>query len=115
VAKRNLGVGLEHASKHELQAMVESKLHEPGNTSFDDPQEWSTEEMKDFLRAVSHSLSKVVISWPKTSCRITWRSATPLEDWSSWLWLRRRCMSRRCRSTRHDASYDVCNSVNQAS
>ncbi|KAK0353921.1 hypothetical protein LTR91_008256 [Friedmanniomyces endolithicus] len=56
LSSRNLGVGLEHASKHELQAMVESKLHEPGNTSFDDPQEWSTEEMKDFLRAQGHQL-----------------------------------------------------------
>ncbi|KAK1809775.1 hypothetical protein LTR12_015876 [Friedmanniomyces endolithicus] len=57
LSSRNLGVGLEHASKHELQAMVESKLHEPGNTSFDDPQEWSTEELKDFLRALRRSVT----------------------------------------------------------
>jgi len=42
--------------------MVESKLHEPGNTSFDDPQEWSTEELKDFLRAVSYSPFEVLKS-----------------------------------------------------
>ncbi|KAK3114967.1 hypothetical protein LTR53_006146 [Teratosphaeriaceae sp. CCFEE 6253] len=47
---RNLGVGLEHASRHELQAMVESKLHEPTSTGFDDPEEWSSEEMKDYLK-----------------------------------------------------------------
>lgn len=33
--------------------MVEAKLHEPTSTGFDDPREWSEEDMKDYLRSVS--------------------------------------------------------------
>ena len=52
-------MGLEHASKHELQAMVESKLNEPTSTGFDDPQEWSAEDMKDYLNHVGPDLPVV--------------------------------------------------------
>ena len=40
-------------SRTELLAMVESKLHEPTSTGFDDPQEWSDEDLKEFLRSAS--------------------------------------------------------------
>jgi hypothetical protein len=40
-------------SIEELRAMVFSKLNEPQNTSFDDPREWSEDELKDYLKAVS--------------------------------------------------------------
>ncbi|TKA82742.1 hypothetical protein B0A55_01080 [Friedmanniomyces simplex] len=63
LTSRNLGMGLDHASKHELLAMVESKMHEPTSTGFDDPEEWSAEEMKEFLRsnnlAVGHNPSRL--------------------------------------------------------
>lgn len=58
--QRNLGLGLEHASKHELLAMVESKMHEPTSTGFDDPQEWSSEDLKEYLREVNLSLRNVL-------------------------------------------------------
>ncbi|KAK3659102.1 hypothetical protein LTR56_001539 [Elasticomyces elasticus] len=50
---RDMGVGLEHSSKQELLAMVESKLHEPTNTGsgFNDPQEWSSDDLKEYLRS----------------------------------------------------------------
>lgn len=40
-------------SKEELLAMVESKLHEPTSTGFDDPREWSEEDMREYLKSVS--------------------------------------------------------------
>jgi len=45
-----------HSSKHELLAMVESKLNEPTSTGFDDPREWSDEELRDYLQSVSDLL-----------------------------------------------------------
>ncbi|KIV81164.1 hypothetical protein, variant [Exophiala sideris] len=47
LGSRNLAVG--NASKEELLAMVESKLHEPTSTGFHDPREWSDTELKEYL------------------------------------------------------------------
>lgn len=44
-----MGVG-HNPSREELLAMVESKLHEPTSTGFDDPTEWSAEEMRQWLK-----------------------------------------------------------------
>ncbi|KAK5743302.1 hypothetical protein LTR17_002780 [Elasticomyces elasticus] len=62
---RDLGVGLEHSSKQELLAMVESKLHEPTNTGsgFNDPQEWSSEDLKEYLRSVYDSALLFIDAW----------------------------------------------------
>jgi hypothetical protein len=32
--------------------MVESKMHEPTSTGFDDPNEWSEQDLKDWLKEV---------------------------------------------------------------
>ncbi|KAK5080846.1 hypothetical protein LTR70_009528 [Exophiala xenobiotica] len=48
--QRDMAVG-HHSSKHELLAMVESKLNEPTSTGFDDPREWSDEELRDYLKS----------------------------------------------------------------
>jgi len=50
-----MGTGT-HSSKQELLAMVESKLHEPTSTGFDDPREWSDEELREYLSNVSAPL-----------------------------------------------------------
>ena len=42
--------------KNELLAMVESKMHEPKSTGFDDPMEWSADDMKAWLKEVSYLL-----------------------------------------------------------
>lgn len=39
--------------------MVESKMHEPKSTGFDDPREWSDSDLKQFLKDVSCA----VVSW----------------------------------------------------
>jgi len=38
-----------HAGHEELLAMVESKLHEPTSSGFDDPTEWSEDDLREFL------------------------------------------------------------------
>ena len=43
-----MGVGHDTA-RNELLAMVMSKLNEPTSTGFDDPQEWSEEDMRTWL------------------------------------------------------------------
>jgi hypothetical protein len=40
-------------SMEELRAMVLSKINEPKSTGFDDPREWSDQDLKDFLKSVS--------------------------------------------------------------
>jgi len=49
LSSRNMGVG-HNPSKEELLAMVESKLNEPTSTGFDDPREWSVEDLRQYLR-----------------------------------------------------------------
>jgi hypothetical protein len=36
--------------------MVLAKINEPKSTGFDDPRDWSDEEMKDFLKKVEFSI-----------------------------------------------------------
>lgn len=56
LSSRNIFVG-HNPSHEELLAMVESKMHEPTSSGFDDPNEWSEEDMKEYLRNVSTDLS----------------------------------------------------------
>jgi len=49
LSSRDIYVG--HDPSHEeLLAMVESKLHEPTSTGFDDPREWSDADMREYLK-----------------------------------------------------------------
>lgn len=68
---RNIYVG--HDPSHqELIAMVESKLHEPTSTGFDDPTEWSEEDMKEYLRNVSAVLLWLVSIYCEAVAAYKW-------------------------------------------
>jgi len=58
ILQRDMAVGND-PSVEELRAMVFSKKNEPKNTGFDDPQEWSDADMKEFLTAVSPVKSSI--------------------------------------------------------
>jgi hypothetical protein len=82
-------------SMEELRAMVLSKINEPKSTGFDDPREWSDQDLKEFLKSVSfRDLSRLFAKL--TRRRKTWLMATPLE-WSYWPWSSRSYMSRKSR------------------